>query len=221
MNKSVYSLVLMDEVVDEIDKLAYLRGTNRSNLINSILADYVSLSTPQDMIDRVFKTLENYFGANEAYKIDQTPSNGTFLVKSAIRYKYNPIIKYYVELYKNTGYRYGCIKAHIRTQNSVLISILRDFYEAFAGIEYEFIDFSKLSDVNFHSFENGKIIRQFVVKQQDGADEQAVGEALSVYIDNLDKSIKTYINCISNGENPEEKLKNMYMRYLKCQKLII
>lgn len=221
MNKSVYSLVLMDEVVSEIDKLAYLRGTNRSNLINSILADYVSLSTPQDMVDRVFATLENYFGGNDTYKIESTPSSGTFLVKSAIRYKYNPIIKYYVELYKNTGYRYGCIKAHIRTQNTVLISILRDFYEAFAKTEYEFIDFSKLSDVAFHSLENGKIVRQFVVKQQEGIDEQTVGEAISLYVDNLDKSIKTYINCISNGENPEEKLKNMYRQYLKCQKLII
>ena len=41
MNKSVYSLVLMDNVVGEVDELAYEMGTSRSNLINQILADEV------------------------------------------------------------------------------------------------------------------------------------------------------------------------------------
>ena len=42
MKKSVYSLVLMDDVVDAIDKLAYSMNTSRSNLINQILAEKVS-----------------------------------------------------------------------------------------------------------------------------------------------------------------------------------
>jgi len=41
MAKSVYSLVLRDEVVAEIDRLAYRMNTNRSNMINQILAEYV------------------------------------------------------------------------------------------------------------------------------------------------------------------------------------
>ena len=39
MGKSVYSLVLMDEVVDAIDQMAYRNNTSRSNLINQILAE--------------------------------------------------------------------------------------------------------------------------------------------------------------------------------------
>lgn len=45
MGKSVYSLVLMDEVVDAIDQMAYRNNTSRSNLINQILAEHVSLAT--------------------------------------------------------------------------------------------------------------------------------------------------------------------------------
>lgn len=41
MSKSVYSVVLMDDVVDAVDRLAYEAGTNRSNMINRILAEYV------------------------------------------------------------------------------------------------------------------------------------------------------------------------------------
>ena len=48
MGKSVYSLVLMDEVVDAIDQMAYRNNTSRSNLINQILAEHVSLATPEE-----------------------------------------------------------------------------------------------------------------------------------------------------------------------------
>ena len=47
MKKSVYSLVLMDDVVEAIDELAYSMNTSRSNLINQILAARVSLLTPE------------------------------------------------------------------------------------------------------------------------------------------------------------------------------
>ena len=39
MKKTVYSLVLSEDVVREIDKLATRRGTNRSNMVNQILAE--------------------------------------------------------------------------------------------------------------------------------------------------------------------------------------
>ena len=46
MKKTLYSLVLNDEVVREVDALAHRMGTNRSNLINQILAEYVNYTTP-------------------------------------------------------------------------------------------------------------------------------------------------------------------------------
>ena len=39
MGKSVYSLLLNDEVVDLIDKMAIMNGTSRSNMVEKILAD--------------------------------------------------------------------------------------------------------------------------------------------------------------------------------------
>ena len=47
VNKSVYSLVLADDVVEAIDRLAYSMNTSRSNLINQILAERVQLLTPE------------------------------------------------------------------------------------------------------------------------------------------------------------------------------
>ena len=42
MKKSVYSVVLSDNVISEIDKLAYINGTNRSNMINSCLPSFLA-----------------------------------------------------------------------------------------------------------------------------------------------------------------------------------
>ena len=42
MKKSIYSLVLMDEVVEVVDRMAYAMHTSRSNLINQILAEHLS-----------------------------------------------------------------------------------------------------------------------------------------------------------------------------------
>lgn len=55
LQKSLYSLMLMDDVVREIDRLALQQNTNRSNFINQILAEYVSLMTPEKRIGNIFK----------------------------------------------------------------------------------------------------------------------------------------------------------------------
>ena len=62
MKKSVYSLVLADEVISEIDKLAYSMNTSRSNLINQILAERVRLSTPEMRMRDIFSQIENLIG---------------------------------------------------------------------------------------------------------------------------------------------------------------
>ena len=50
MKKSMYSLMLSEQVVEAIDRLALEQNTNRSRLINEILADYLSLVTPEKHI---------------------------------------------------------------------------------------------------------------------------------------------------------------------------
>ena len=57
MSKSVYSVVLMDDVVDAVDRLAYEAGTNRSNMINRILAEYVQLATPEQRMQDIFSSI--------------------------------------------------------------------------------------------------------------------------------------------------------------------
>ena len=41
MNKSLFSLILSEDVVAAVDRLAYSRGTIRSIMVNQILSEYV------------------------------------------------------------------------------------------------------------------------------------------------------------------------------------
>ncbi len=50
--------MLNDEVVREVDALAHRLGTNRSALINQILAEYVNYTTPERRINDVLSTIE-------------------------------------------------------------------------------------------------------------------------------------------------------------------
>ena len=59
MKKSVYSLVLMDDVIKAVDRQAYLLGTSRSNLINQILAEHLSCVTPEMRMKETFETVQN------------------------------------------------------------------------------------------------------------------------------------------------------------------
>ena len=70
MGKSLYSLMLMDEVVEEIDKLALRLGTNRSNLVNQILAEHVSVSTPEKEIDSMTTRIHVYPGEDLQRALD-------------------------------------------------------------------------------------------------------------------------------------------------------
>ena len=86
MKKSVYSLVLMDEVVEAIDRMAYTRNTSRSNLINQILAEHVSYVTPEMRMRDIFSCLEQIL-SEECYQIQSQASDSMFSIRSPIRYR--------------------------------------------------------------------------------------------------------------------------------------
>lgn len=65
MKKTLYSLVLNDDVVREVDIMAHKMGTNRSSLINRILAEYVNYVTPEQRIGEVLSAIEKTHGIIE------------------------------------------------------------------------------------------------------------------------------------------------------------
>lgn len=96
VNKSVYSLVLADDVVEAIDRLAYSMNTSRSNLINQILAERVQLLTPEKRMREIFAKIEQLMDSR--FQTLNQPSDAMMSIKSPLRYKYKPTIRYSIEL---------------------------------------------------------------------------------------------------------------------------
>ena len=87
MNKSVYSLVLMDDVVEQIDRVAYEMNTSRSNMINQILAEYVSYMTPEKRMREIFSAVEQQLTGDSTFQVLLQPSDSMFSLRSALAYK--------------------------------------------------------------------------------------------------------------------------------------
>ena len=69
MKKTVYSLVLSEDVIREVDKLAYQSGTNRSNMVNQILAEYVSLITPEKRMSHLLAEVRRHFAEAAGFQL--------------------------------------------------------------------------------------------------------------------------------------------------------
>lgn len=82
MKKNVYSLVLSEDVVHEIDKLAYQRGTNRSNMVNQILAEYASLITPEKRMSHLLAEVRRHFESAAGFQLPEAASAGMMNLRS-------------------------------------------------------------------------------------------------------------------------------------------
>ena len=124
MKKTLYSLMLNEDVVREIDAIAHRMGTNRSALINQILADYASVVTPERRIENIFRALEELVAPARELVPFFVPNALTMSLKSSLEYKYRPTVKYEVELYRGLEESIGQISVVFRTQSMALIQAM-------------------------------------------------------------------------------------------------
>lgn len=187
MTKSVYSIVLSDDVVAAIDKMAYSLGTNRSGLINSILAEKVSYITPEQRIKHITQmVLKNI---NDSMTFQSLPNSTNLMLKSAFKYKYNPTVRYSVVLTPRDKLM-GELKVSLRTQNAALLSELDGFLRQWVAWEKAYLS-SKLPSAVKYSIESGKFTRQLALPDAIKTDDQAA-EAIWDYINAFDGVMKQF-----------------------------
>ena len=127
MHKSLYSLMLLDELVDRVDRLAAEQGTNRSNLVNQILAQYLSVTTPEMRIGSVFRQIENLMNEELTGIVPfVNPHQQTMSLKSSLAYKYRPTIKYELELFRRPEEAAGRLSVVFRSQSAALVTAMNE-----------------------------------------------------------------------------------------------
>ncbi|MEZ4358273.1 MAG: hypothetical protein R2876_06605 [Eubacteriales bacterium] len=215
MNKNVYSLVLMDKVVNEIDRLAYEKNTSRSNLINQILAEYVSLITPEKIREDTFLQMQDLIEEIGQFRIQQS-GEGMLLLKSVIKYKYNPSIRYCVRLNRNQAPHVGRLIAAFRTQNKELLDTVSGFFKLWMSLEKRHAAKHFKEGEVFASIEEGKYQREFVTPLKKLSTQQ-VAEAITNYINVFDSALKAYFE---NGDYAIDEIERLYIDYFKNSLII-
>ena len=106
-------------------------------MINQILAEYVSYTTPEQRMREIFAQAERLL-SGEVFQSLVQPSDSMMSLRSALAYKYNPNVRYSVELYPNRPGQ-GELRVSLRSQNSALILYLGQFFRLWAKIEQVYI----------------------------------------------------------------------------------
>ena len=208
MKKTLYSLVLNDEVVREVDALAHRMGTNRSNLINQILAEYVNYTTPEQRINEVLSAIEQLMAPSRDLVPFFSPNSYSMSLKSSLEYKYRPTVKYEVELYRGAGESIGELTVLFRTQSMALIQGMTEFFRLWKQIEDAHLRPLTGAKIDYALYE-GKFLRSIAAPDKD-CTTQELASALSDYITLFDKLLK---GCLAGRYSPHE-IEGAYCSYL-------
>lgn len=219
MKKTVYSLVLSEDVVREIDKLATRRGTNRSNMVNQILAEYTSLITPEKRMSHLLSEVRRHFEVAAGFQLPEGSSAGIMNLRTALQYKYNPTVRYSLELSRDSQ-SIGTLRVSLRTQNTRLILAMVNFYSLWDAVE------SRLLGQQQSYIDGERYLR--VLMLQSPAPQglllgsEALGERIADYIVTFDTALKLYFS----QTEPEDRqmrsaVERLYLDYLGRQNIAV
>ncbi len=211
MKKNMYSLMLAEDVVAAIDALANEKNTNRSNMINQILAEYVSLTTPEKHVQNIFDIIEDLIGSKDSFMLYSQPNDMTMSIKSSLKYHYRPTIRYEVEMYRTPKETIGQLKIIYRTQSSELLVELTRFFKIWMQLENIYIKHFFAKDAITYGMENGRFLRTFAVPNDSDYSEEQIGKAISNYIATFDDMLKSYLN--GNFATTQD-IEQRYLQYL-------
>ena len=221
MNKKVYSMVLMEEVVASIDRLAHKMHTNRSNMINQILADYCSFTTPEKRISNIFKYLEELID-DEHHQILLKPTGSVISLKSSLNYHYNPSFHYAIELYRDAQDAIGYLKIQFRTQNQTLLTLLDTFFRFWVELEKRHLTSFRGTESSY-VIDEGKFEREFLFPTDTHLHtSEHLAQAIAEYVQIFDCSIKVFFREYKKGIDPAKKaVKNLYTNFMDNSDYII
>ena len=103
----------------------------------------------------------------------------------AIDYRYNPAIRYSVELFPNSDHL-GQLKVTLRTQNVILINLISDFYRLYTFLEKKYYNPNAI-----FMFDGAKFTRLFDFPKTPITTKE-LAEKLTVYVKHFDELLNLY-----------------------------
>lgn len=217
MNKSIYSLVLSDDVVDAVDALARTEGMSRSAMINRILAERVAYTTPEMRLRDILQSLAR--SMNGEFMLTEQPTGSTLVCRTSLKYRYKPTVKYSVEIYSENGKRAGELRVSFRTQNARLIADLMRFFRCWAALEQKYIA-DKLSNDIVYTIADGRFERTLNMPRDQITDDE-LGTAVAEYMAMFDRAMKAYFAELPDTETAALTVGEYYRTEISKQNVIV
>ena len=200
MSKSVYSVILSDDLVAELDKVAYKNGVSRSTMIDKILSGYLTVETPTTKMENIFSRMERLMGEWSGFRFINQPHVAMASVQSSLSYRYNPTVKYAVELY-NGGEDLGEIKISLRTQSEALISLMEDFYKFYIYLEEKYLGKRE------YYYENYRFTR---VLKKPSLSASETGEGIAYFVRSVNYLLNGYFSGLDDVTKTKDILERKY-----------
>lgn len=192
VKKTLYSLLLDEDVVRAVDQLAHRRGCSRSALVNQLLAEQLNLMTPERRIAEVLHAMETLFQPDPELVPIFSPNALSMSMKSALDYKYRPTVKYEVELYRSGEDSIGALTVSYRTQSAELLTAMERFFALWKQLENIYLA-PKLGHEIPSVLYDGRFVRSISVPSRECSAKE-LAEAISDYVHLFDKVLK---GCLS------------------------
>ena len=191
MSKTLYSLLLDEEVVRAVDGLAHRSGLSRSALVNRILAERLELTTPEKRISDVFRAMEALIRPDPELVPFFAPNTQSISMKSALDYKYRPTVKYEVQLYRSGEETIGELSVLFRTQSAELLSAMGSFFRLWTQLEEVYLA-PRLGFRLPCALYDGKFVRGIAAPERDCSAEE-LASAIAAYVRLFDRLRKGYV----------------------------
>ena len=210
MKKTLYSLMLSDDVVRAVDVLAHRMGTNRSALVNQILAEYTDMVTPERRVQDIFRQIGQILNADAELVPFVAPNAMSVSMKSSLQYRYRPTVKYSVELYRDREGALGELSVVFRTQSQELLDAMGQFFRLFKQVEDELVAPYHPVPVEYALYP-GRFTRTIALPARRDYSSADVAGAISEYVRLFDRLMKGVLAGSLSARDVEAE----YIRWLR------
>lgn len=215
MSKTLYSLLLDEDVVRAVDQLAHRSGLSRSALVNRILAERLELHTPEARIAEVFRAMEALITPDPELVPRFVPNTQSISLKSALDYKYRPTVRYEVQLYRSGEETIGELNVLFRTQSAELLGLMSGFFRLWTELEDAYLA-PRLGFRLAYALADGRFTRSIARPMRDCTSDE-LAAAISEYVRLLDRSMKGIVAGRMTAADAEQQ----YAAFIAAADLLI
>lgn len=216
MKKTLYSLMLSDDVVQAVDEQAHRMGINRSAMVNQILAEYTDMITPERKVQEIFQQIEEILGTDSDLIPFVAPNAMTMSLKSSLQYRYRPTVRYSVELYQDREEALGELSVVFRTQSQELLEGMGQFFRLWKQVEDRLIAGYKVYATEYALYP-GRFTRSISLPGRRDYGTGDIAAAISAYVQHFDRTMKDYLAGMLSAEDVQQR----YSDWLQAGNIIL